>query len=159
MEFKLEVPGTATFMTKVTELMEAGTDALRAYAQRAVQEMKTSERMLVNTLQMRELNRQRQKMEHEIRQLEERKKKALSSYATTPTAAAEKPPEREKFKNKKALTPEEQAAQWAKMNTVESNCPATTEEAVEAPQLDMKGPLKYQPFAALAVKVQAQQTE
>jgi len=154
-EFKLEGPGIVNFMSKVTELMEAGTDALRAYAQRAVQEMKTSERMLVNTLQMRELNRQRQKMEHEIKLLEERKKKALSSYATTPTVTVEKPPEREKFKNRKALTPEEQTAQWAKMNT--ESCPTTEVEGVEAPQSEMNGPLKYQPFAALAIRVQAQQ--
>jgi len=136
MEFKLEGPGTVTFVAKLTEFLEAGTDALRAYAQRTVQEMKMADKLSESSLQLQELNRRRQKAENEVRQwdrqLEERKKRAGQAQPAAVKSA-------EKLKDgTKPLTKEEQASHRAEV------------EEKRMLEKTAKEPLSHKPFAALA---------
>lgn len=129
MQMKLEGPGTANLLTKLAGLVEAGTEACQAYAQGRVQDMKAKD------MELQELHRRRQRLENEVKQLEERKKKALGQ----PVA---KPVERLKG-GTKPLTAEEQAAHRAKGVEDRDRRKAEVEAKREAP-------LTHQPFAALA---------
>ena len=141
MQVKLEGPGTVNLVGALTAFLSAATDAFTAYAQKAVKEMQKQDN------DMNELHRRRQRLESEVKALEERKKKALAGQPTNP----------QKMKQgTKPLTPEEQAAHRAK---IEAERAARAEKKAEA-QAEREGPLRHQPFAALAaIEVKAKENE
>ena len=104
MQFKLEGPGTSNFLSKLTDLVVAATEAFQAFAQAKVKDMQKAD------VEMTDLHRRRQRLENEVKQLEERKKKALPEMAV-------KAPTETKLKVEVArLTHEKQVTHKAKEN-------------------------------------------
>lgn len=134
MQFRLSGPGTNDLMTKLTalatklsELLEAGKVACEAYSMKAVKEMKKADDGL------EDLHRRRQRLEAEVKRLEERKKVAVVQVTKTV----------EMKKGTKALTPEELIAHRAKVE-------ADREKRKVEAELKRTGHLTHQPFAVLA---------
>lgn len=127
MEYKLAGPGVGKLIETVTNFFQAGTEAFQAYSMKAVKEMKREDENL------QRLHVQKNKLENEVRILEERKRKALANA-----------PQQNKQTMKegtKPLTAEEQAAHKAK---------SEAERDERAKKREMAAPLVHKPFAALA---------
>jgi len=67
----LSGPGTQNLINNLTSLLVAAKDACEAYAAKAVKEMQAKD------VELTELHRRRQRLESEVKTLEERKRKAL----------------------------------------------------------------------------------
>jgi transposase len=135
---KLSGPGTGDLMTNLAGLLGAATEACQAYSMKAVKEMKQADESL------QDLHRRRQRLESEVKQLEERKKKALANQPQ------QSPPKHEMKKGTKPLTTEEQAAHRVKVEAERAARRAENESKREAP-------LTHQPFSAL-IEAEAQET-
>lgn len=143
MQVKLEGPGTVNLVGALTALFQAATDACIAYSQKTVKEMQKQDN------DMTELHRRRQRLESEVKALEERKKKALTGQPSNP--------QKQMKSGTKPLTPEEQAAHRAK---IEAERAARAEAKKAEAQAAREGPLRHQPFAALAaIEVKAKESE
>ena len=153
MEIKLEGPmvlnlvgGLTVFLEKMGGLADAATLACLAFTDAKGREMKLLEKGQLQADQ--ELAKRRADLKNEVRQLEERIRKARTQVPQQPVVA--KPAEKMKG-GTQPLTQEEQAAHRAK---VEAERESKKEAEMSA------GPLKFSPFAKLATMEanEAQQT-
>lgn len=135
MQVKLSGPGTGNIMEAVQALLVAATEACTAYSMKAVKDMQRDDDSL---------HKRKQKLEAEVRQLEERKRKALAQPAQP--QQKQKQPQQEKQQDMrqgtKPLTPEEVEAHRARLEAA---------KLLKQSEVEAKTPLSHQPFAALAL--------
>jgi len=124
-EIELKGPGTANLMASLAKLLEVAAEACTAYTMTAVASMKAKE------VELTELHRKRQRLESEVKQLEERKKKALLPVAKVEQPA--KPAQQHMRSNTKPLTPEQMALAQVKAEEAAAARKAEAEAKRQAP--------------------------
>lgn len=134
MQVKLSGPGVNDLMSSLQLLLTAATEACQAYCMKSVKEMKQEDFNLQN------LHQRKQKLESDVKRLEERKK--MLTQGSQPSQAQPQQ-KNEMKKGTKTLTPEEQAAHRTRIEAERAARKAESEAKREAP-------LTHQPFAALA---------
>lgn len=100
MNMQLSGPGTQNLINNISALLVAAKDACEAYAQKAVKEMQAAD------VELTELHRRRQRLESEVKTLEERKRKALIPPVH---AQVQRPAAQNMRSGTKPLTPEQMA--------------------------------------------------
>lgn len=129
-EIELKGPGTASLMAALAKLLEVAAEACTAYTMTAVASMKAKE------VELTELHRKRQRLESEVKQLEERKKKALIPAAVAKPVEQHKaalPPQQHMRSNTKPLTPEQMALAQVKAEEAAAVRKAEAEAKRQAP--------------------------
>lgn len=101
MNMSLSGPGTQNLINNLTSLLVAAKDACEAYAAKAVKEMQAKD------IELTELHRRRQRLESEVKTLEERKRKALIPPTRVEQQANR--PAQNMRSGTKPLTPEQMA--------------------------------------------------
>lgn len=99
MNMSLSGPGTMGLINNLSALLVSAKEACEAYAQKAVKEMQAKD------VELTELHRRRQRLESEVKTLEERKRKAL----IPPVHAQVQRPAQNMRSGTKPLTPEQMA--------------------------------------------------
>lgn len=113
---QLSGPGTQGLINNLSALLVAAKEACEAYAQKAVKEMQAKDAELT------ELHRRRQRLESEVKTLEERKRKALIPPVHAPT---QRPATQNMRSGTKPLTPEQMAkAQFEQEQKVKAEAEA-----------------------------------
>lgn len=100
---QLSGPGTQNLINNLSSLLVAAKEACEAYAQKAVKEMQAKD------VELTELHRRRQRLESEVKTLEERKRKALIPPTRAEQQANHRPAAQNMRSGTKPLTPEQMA--------------------------------------------------